>query len=90
MNQDSYLNIHQFFDEMMMIIPESIISTKYIEENREYFHELNYELYEHYANDRLSLNLAAKILEMFFVKTFEHKPLLYNILEDDYGLLEED
>lgn len=83
------LNIHEFFDELLYLTDEAVFSNIYIDENIEFFKEMNLYLYENYLEDRLTLNLAADILENSIKALFEHKPSVSNVLRDDYGNVEE-
>lgn len=83
------LNIDEFFDEILCTIDESVFSNIYIDENREYFKEINFFLYEQYEEDRVTFNLASKLLKTFIELNFKYKPGQSNILRDDFGNLEE-
>lgn len=86
---DNKLNVDEFFDEILCTIDESVFSNIYIDENIEYFKEVNFFLYEHYEQDRITFNLASKILENFIKFNFQHKPGQVNILRDDFGNIED-
>jgi|GEM_PF-2309997 hypothetical protein len=87
--KDSKLNIHEFFDELLFLTDENIFSNIYIDENIEFFKEINLYLYEHYLEDRMTLNLASNILESFIKSMLKHTPSLHNVLRDDFGNIEE-
>lgn len=80
--EERYLNFHEFFDEIWMLIPETLISDKYIDENIEMFKDLLFFYYKEYAEDRITLNLCAKLIENTFQYLFKHKPLLCNAIDD--------
>jgi len=83
------LNIDQFFDDLLNNTDEKIFSNIYIDENIMFFKKVNAFLYNEYLEDRLTLHLAAKILENFMKNMLEEKPSLSNILRDDFGNIEE-
>jgi hypothetical protein len=76
------LNSEEFFDEMWMKIPEELISNKYIDENSDMWRDIVFKFYEHYAEDRITVNLAAKIIADTFYMLFKYKPLLCNVVDD--------
>ena len=85
MQDSNKLNIDQFFDDMLMLTSESTFSDIYIDENIDFFKDINFYLYNQYTQDRITLNLAADILENFMQIKMKHKPDLTNILPDDFG-----
>lgn len=87
--KEAKLDIHEFFDDLLCLTDEKVFSNIYIDENIDYFKELNLFLYEHYLEDRLTVNLAANILETFIKFNFKCKPSLSNVLRDDFGNLED-
>lgn len=86
---DNKLNSHEFFDELLYLIPEEVISNIYVDQNIDFLKEINFYLYKHYSEDRLTVNLAADLLENFLILSFKHKIPLCNILYDDYANSEE-
>lgn len=79
---EKYLNSHEFFDEIWEAVPEELISNKYIDENSDMWKELIFKFYENYAEDRITVNLAAKIITDTFYLLFKYKPLLCNVVDD--------
>lgn len=78
--------IDQFTDDIWMLVPENIISNKYIDENSDYFRELLFFFYQKRLNG-FSLEVIAEILTKFFETSFQYKPKMQNILDDDYDLV---
>ena len=85
METDNKLNIHQFFDDMLMLTSEKTFSDIYIDENIDFFKEINLYLYDLYLEEKMTVELAADILENFMQAKMKHKPDLVNILPDDFG-----
>lgn len=79
-------NIHEFTDDIWMLIPENVISNKYIDENSDYFRELLFFFYEKRLNG-FSNEVIAEIITKFFKVSFKHKPKMENILDDDFNLV---
>lgn len=79
---EHYLNSHEFFDEVWTAIPEKLVSNQYLDENADFIRTLTFSFYEDYAEDRLTVNLCAKILTNVFSTFFQHKPLLCNSVDE--------
>lgn len=79
---ENYLNSHQFFDEVWMLIPEELVSNKYMHENDSLIKEITFSFYKDYAEDRISINVAARIISNMFQYFFKYKPLLSNSVDD--------
>jgi hypothetical protein len=76
------LNSEEFFDEIWMLVPEKLISNKYIDENSEMWRDIVFKFYENYVEDRITVNLSAKVIADTFHMLFKHKPLLCNVVDD--------
>lgn len=79
-----YLNSHEFFDKVWERVPEDLVSNKYMDENTEFLKDLTFEYYKDYSEDRVSINYVAKKLSSFFRLLFIHKPLLSDIVDDEW------
>lgn len=79
---ENYLNSHQFFDEVWMLVPEELVSNKYMHENDEFIKTLTFSFYQDYAEDRISVNVVARIISNMFQQFFKYKPLLSNSIDD--------
>lgn len=79
-------NIHEFTDDIWMLIPENVISNKYIDENSDYFRDLLFFFYKKRLNG-FSNEVLAEIITEFFKASFEHKPKMENVLDDDFNLV---
>lgn len=88
-NYKDYMTSHEFFELVWDRIPEELVSNKYMDENIDYLRDITFEFYSLYREDKIPLNLSAKLITTFFEKTFKYKPLLCNIV-DDYMVNSED
>lgn len=79
---EHYLNSHEFFDEVWSAIPEDLVSNQYMDENIDFIRSLTFTFYEDYSEDRVTVNLCAKILTNVFRTFFQHKPLLCNVVDE--------
>lgn len=79
-----YLNVHEFYEIFWDRVPEELISNMYLDENEDFIREITYSLYEQYLEDRLTVNLAARIMTEFMKNLFKHKPNTSNIVNNEY------
>lgn len=79
-----YLNVHEFYEIFWDKVPENLISNMYLDENEDFIRETTFSLYEEYLEDRLSINLAAKILTEIIKSLFKYKPRTSNIVDNKY------
>lgn len=81
---DIYMNSHEFFDEVWERIPEEVVSNQYMNENIELLKDLTFDYYKDYSEDRVSINYVSKKLTKVFELLFLHKPILRNIVDDEW------
>lgn len=79
-------NIHEFTDDIWTLVPENVISNKYIDENSEYFKDLLFFFYQRRISG-FSNEVIAEIITEFFKTSFQYKPKMANILDDDFDLV---
>lgn len=79
-------NIDEFTDDIWMLVPENIISNKYIDENSDYFRELLFFFYKKRING-FSNEVIAEIITEFFKTSFEHRPKMANVIDDNFDLV---
>lgn len=85
----SRMNFHEFFDEVLYLTDEKVFSNIYIDENIDFFKEFISFLHDQYEEDRITVVLAAGIVEKMMKLNFQYKPSHFNVLRDDYGNIED-
>jgi len=78
-------NIHEFTEDIWMLVPQEVASNKYIDENEDYFRDLLFFFYQKRMSG-FSTEVIAEMITEFLKLSFEHKPKMANILDDDYQL----
>jgi hypothetical protein len=79
-------NIHEFTEDIWMLVPQKIVSDKYIDENEDYFRDLLFFFYQKRISG-LSTEAIAQIITEFLKLSFYYKPKMANILDEDFNLM---